>query len=146
MSEMHGMIKLTMTSHLHNSPLQGVVMVAHGARAAGWDAPFQTVLASVRASSSATRDATRYSLAFLEHKLPATAEAVNDLVTQGCTHITLVPMLLGIGAHARDDLPLLLSAAQAAHPQVQFHLAPTLGEDAQVLLALQAFVQAQAKA
>jgi sirohydrochlorin cobaltochelatase len=131
-----------MNTPLNKPALRGIVMVAHGARAAGWDAPFQAVLASLRANSNATR----YGLSFLEHKLPATAEAVSALVAEGCTHITLVPMLLGIGAHARDDLPLLLNAAIAAHPQVKFHLAPTLGEDAQVLSALQAFVQAQAKA
>jgi sirohydrochlorin cobaltochelatase len=116
--------------------IRGIVMVAHGARAAGWDAPFQTVLASLRARA----DGVHYALSFLEHKTPATAEAVQLLVDQGCTHITLVPMLLGVGAHAREDLPVLLHAAQTAHPRVQFALACTMGEDAQILHAMQAFV------
>jgi sirohydrochlorin cobaltochelatase len=121
---------------MKKADVQGIVMVAHGARAAGWDAPFQTVLSALRARA----DGVHYALAFLEHKTPATAQAVQALVSEGCTHITLVPMLLGIGAHARDDLPLLLTAAQSAHPQVQFSLANTLGEDAQVLSAMQQFV------
>ncbi len=123
-----------------NTP-QGIVMVAHGARAAGWDAPFQAVLASLRTRG----DGVRYALSFLENKLPATADAVNELVAQGCTHITLVPMLLGVGAHAREDLPALLAAAQAAHPHISFHLSRTLGEDALILHALETFVHSQAK-
>jgi sirohydrochlorin cobaltochelatase len=118
---------------------QGILMVAHGARAAGWDAPFQTVIASLRARE----DGVRYALSFLENKLPATAGAVSELAAQGCTHITLVPMLLGIGAHAREDLPALLAAAQAAHPHITFKLSRTLGEDALILHAMEVFVSAQ---
>jgi sirohydrochlorin cobaltochelatase len=122
----------------------GIVMVAHGARAADWDAPFRAVLAQLRAAASAT-PAMHYALAFLEHKPPPVGDAVRELVAQGCTRITLVPMLLGVGAHARDDLPRLVADAQAAHPQVRFSLAPTLGEDAAVIAAMAAFVQRQAE-
>lgn len=121
----------------HPQTRQGIVMVAHGARATGWDAPFQTVLAALRSGGTKAH----YALSFLEHKQPATADAVQSLVNEGCTHITLVPMLLGVGAHARDDLPVLLAAAQAAHSQVQFTLAHTMGEDARILKAMQLFVQ-----
>lgn len=116
---------------------QGIVMVAHGARAAGWDAPFQAVLARLR-----NRDPQgQYALAFLEHMQPTVAESVRELAARGCVRITLVPLLLGVGAHAREDLPRLLAAAQAAHPQVQFRLSATLGESEALLAAMAQFVR-----
>ncbi|MDE2048845.1 MAG: CbiX/SirB N-terminal domain-containing protein [Betaproteobacteria bacterium] len=117
---------------------QGILMVAHGARAAGWDAPFQAVLARLRASG----EPAEYALAFLEHKAPPVADAVHALVRAGCTQVRLVPMLLGVGAHARDDLPRLLAEARAAHPQVQFSLSTTLGESEAMLAAMTQFVRA----
>jgi sirohydrochlorin cobaltochelatase len=121
------------------SSRQAVLMVAHGARAPGWDAPFQTVLAQLQQRG----DGVMYSLAFLEHKSPAVGDAVAVLVQAGAGHITLVPMLLGVGAHARDDLPRLLAEAQAAHPTVRLTLSATLGESAAMHAAMAAFVQAQ---
>jgi sirohydrochlorin cobaltochelatase len=44
-------------------------------------------------------------------------------------HITLVPLFLGMGRHAREDLPRLVIALQQQHPDVLFVLAPSVGED-----------------
>jgi sirohydrochlorin cobaltochelatase len=129
----------TMTSP--NSPLVdcGILMVAHGARAAGWDAPFQLLLTTLSASAANSKQ--QFGLAFLEHKLPDVATGIAELTARGCKHITLVPMLLGVGMHAREDLPRHLAEARTAHPQVQFVLKPTLGEDAGMLAAMATFVR-----
>lgn len=119
-------------------------MVAHGARAAGWDAPFQLVLAKLVQDSTAQGGERQFRLAFLEHKLPNVGMAVAELVAIGCTHITLVPMLLGVGMHAREDLPRLMAEAQTAHPTTAFRITETLGENAVMLEALASFVQAKA--
>jgi sirohydrochlorin cobaltochelatase len=42
-------------------------------------------------------------------------------------------MFLGVGRHAREDLPLLVAALQASHPHIAFHLKPAIGEDAQMI-------------
>jgi sirohydrochlorin cobaltochelatase len=118
---------------------QALLMVAHGARAPDWDAPFQTVLADLQHRG----DGVQYALAFLEHKPPSVSDAVAALVQAGAAHITLVPMLLGVGAHARDDLPRLLAEARTAHPQVRFELSATLGESPAIHAAMAAFVVAQ---
>jgi sirohydrochlorin cobaltochelatase len=44
-----------------------------------------------------------------------------------------VPMFLGAGRHAREDLPVLLDAARLAHPQITFTLQPAVGEDSRLL-------------
>ena len=114
-------------------------MVAHGARAAGWDAPFQRILQALQTTPGSE---VHYALAFLEHKEPSVTISVAELVERGCTHITLVPMLLGVGMHAREDLPRHKTEAEAAHPQVQFVLSATLGEDGGMLDAMAGFVRA----
>ena len=47
---------------------------------------------------------------------------------QGKTHLRIVPMFLGVGRHAREDLPQLVSELTEAYPQVQFELLPSIGE------------------
>jgi len=51
-------------------------------------------------------------LAFLELMTPNLAAGVAELVEQGCTAVTVVPLFLGAGGHVRCDLPVLLEAAR----------------------------------
>ena len=64
--------------------------------------------------------------AFLELTTPDLATAVDDLVTQGVRRVTVVPMFLGVGRHAREDLPVLMAELRARHPDVEYR-APALG-------------------
>ena len=38
------------------------------------------------------------------------------------------PLFLGVGKHAREDLPLLVEQIRAAHPDVGIELLPAAGE------------------
>lgn len=67
--------------------------------------------------------------AYLELCTPSLADAAGDLVSQGATAITVVPMFLGTGKHAREDLPVLIEELRTAHPAVQFHVQAAIGED-----------------
>ena len=71
--------------------------------------------------------------AYLEITTPDLASCSAELVQQGVRFITIVPMFLGIGKHARDDLPVLLATLKANHPQVAFVLRPAIGEEAQMI-------------
>ena len=120
----------------------GLILFAHGARDARWAAPFEAVATRVRAA----RPDALVRLAFLEFMTPGLAEATAELVAAGCAHVTVLPMFLGAGGHVRKDLPLLLDAMRAAHPQVQFRLETAVGEmssvaDAMALAALQTLPQ-----
>jgi sirohydrochlorin cobaltochelatase len=46
--------------------------------------------------------------------------------------IRILPMFLGMGKHAREDLPELAVQLRKAHPQVHFEIAPAIGEDERV--------------
>ena len=121
------------------SPTQGLILFAHGARDARWAAPFEAVAMRVRAA----RPDVQVRLAFLEFMSPDLASAGAELVAAGCAHITILPMFLGAGGHVRKDLPLLLDAMRAEHPQVHFALQTAVGEidsvaDAMAAAALRA--------
>jgi sirohydrochlorin cobaltochelatase len=45
-------------------------------------------------------------------------------------------MFLGMGKHAREDLPELVVALRAQHPQVHFEVVPPIGEDTRVTALL----------
>ena len=107
------------------TPTQGIVLFAHGARDPLWRAPIEAVEAHIRAHHPGV--AVR--CAYLELTTPDLPQAVEDLVDQGATAVTIVPMFLGTGKHAREDLPMLVAELRARHPRVQVHVQAAIGED-----------------
>ena len=107
------------------TPTQGIVLFAHGSRDPLWRAPIEAVEAHIRAHHPGV--AVR--CAYLELTTPDLSQAVEDLVDQGATAVTIVPMFLGTGKHAREDLPVLVAELRARHPRVQVHVQAAIGED-----------------
>jgi sirohydrochlorin cobaltochelatase len=67
--------------------------------------------------------------AFLELTKPDLLEAVDNVVADGATRVTVLPMFLGVGRHAREDLPVLLADLRQRHQGVEFVLQRSVGED-----------------
>jgi len=67
--------------------------------------------------------------AFLELTEPTLKAATQELIAGGATRITIVPMFLGLGKHAREDTPMLVTTLQATYANVDFYLKPSVGED-----------------
>ena len=107
------------------TPTQGIVLFAHGSRDPLWRAPIEAVEAHIRAHHPGV--AVR--CAYLELTTPDLPQAAKDLVDQGATAVTIVPMFLGTGKHAREDLPMLVAELRARHPHVQVHVQAAIGED-----------------
>ena len=107
------------------TPTQGIVLFAHGSSDPLWRAPIEAVEAHIRAHHPGV--AVR--CAYLELTTPDLPQAVEDLVDQGATAVTIVPMFLGTGKHAREDLPMLVAELRARHPRVQVHVQAAIGED-----------------
>lgn len=103
---------------------QGIVLLAHGSRDPAWRQPIEAVAARVAALAPGTP----VRCAYVELCAPNLAEAAASLVALGTTAVRVVPLFLGMGKHAREDLPQLVQAARAQHPTVAFTLAPTAGE------------------
>jgi sirohydrochlorin cobaltochelatase len=74
--------------------------------------------------------------AFLELSTPDLASATQTLLDQGVQAITIVPMFLGVGRHAREDLPLLVEQLRTQHPSVEFTLKAAVGEDSRLIQLL----------
>jgi sirohydrochlorin cobaltochelatase len=71
--------------------------------------------------------------AFLELQAPDLSTAANELVAEGATRITIVPMFLGSGRHAREDLPRLTDELRGLHPSLEIELRQPVGENPRVL-------------
>jgi sirohydrochlorin cobaltochelatase len=103
----------------------GLIVFAHGSRDPLWKAPIERVAQAVQHQSPQTP----VLCAYLELCQPDLPTATDQLLAAGVRHVTLVPLFLGMGRHAREDLPRLVVALQQQHPDVVFVLAPSVGED-----------------
>lgn len=108
---------------------RAVILFGHGSRDPLWRLPMETVAARLRAQHPEV--AVR--CAYLELDAPDLATAAADVVKAGADRVTILPMFLGTGRHAREDLPGLVQGLQAAHPGVTFLLQKAVGEDSRVL-------------
>ena len=111
-----------------------IVLFAHGSRDALWRLPIEAVANEVKQLSPDTQVA----CAYLELTEPDLSTAVARLVKTGANVIRIVPMFLGVGRHAREDLPLLLQDLIAQHPAVTFELRNAIGEEPELTRAMAA--------
>ena len=109
--------------------MKAVILFGHGSRDPLWRLPMEQVATRVRTRHPGTP----VRCAFLELEQPDLGGAVRELVQAGAGELTIVPMFLGAGRHAREDLPALVQQLQAAHPKVRFLLQKPVGEDERVL-------------
>jgi sirohydrochlorin cobaltochelatase len=107
----------------------GIILVGHGSRDPLWRGPIEAVAGRM----AAAQPAVPVRCAYLELQQPEVPAAAAELIAAGARRLSLVPMFLGTGKHARDDLPRLLDALRAAHPQAAFALRQPVGEDPRVL-------------
>lgn len=102
-----------------------IVLFSHGSRDPLWRAPIEAVAASI----GLQHPETLVECAYLELCEPTLVQAADQLAQQGATHVTVVPMFLGTGKHAREDLPVLLEQLRLRHKSVQFMVQGAIGED-----------------
>jgi len=112
------------------------VLLAHGSRDPQWPAAIQAVATRIRQLDPAAL----VRCAYLESAQPDLITAIGELIAEGAQTIAVWPMFLGLGYHARADLPRLIAAAQAQvrtdTPTVTITLQPAIAEHASVLDAM----------
>ena len=113
--------------------LTGIILFAHGSRDPQWRLPIEAVATQIiqRQPGALVR------CAYLELCLPSLPDAATDLIGAGAGRLKVFPLFLGVGKHAREDLPLLISELRKVHPNVAVELLPTAGES-EKLIALMA--------
>jgi sirohydrochlorin cobaltochelatase len=112
-----------------NRLMDGLVLLAHGARDPRWREPFERLARKVRAA----RSDVVVTLAFLQSMEPTLDIAVDDLAEAGCTRIRVVPVFLGQGGHVREDIPAAVERARERHSRIAITLLRAVGEDDAVL-------------
>ena len=128
--------------------MHAIILFAHGSRDPLWHKPIHAVAERIAQRSPHTI----VRCAYLELTEPDLPHVANALVAEGTTSLCVVPMFLGVGRHAREDLPELIHALKTEHPTVRITCQPAVGEQTALLdlladIALgQATNQAQSKA
>lgn len=110
----------------------GIILLAHGSRDPQWRLPIENVAQLVAQSKPQLLVA----CAYLELTQPDLQSAVAVMAGTGLQRVTIVPMFLGLGKHARNDLPSLIKILRQQHPEIQFTLQAAIGENPRVLALL----------
>lgn len=110
----------------------GIILFAHGSRDPQWRLPIEAVATQI---TQRQPDAL-VCCAYLELCLPSLPDAATNLIAVGARKLRVFPLFLGVGKHAREDLPLLINDIRAAHPGVTVELLPTAGESDKLTLLL----------
>jgi sirohydrochlorin cobaltochelatase len=106
------------------SPGQARILFAHGARNPEWRKPLEAIRDAMRARAPGEH----IEVAFLEFLSPSLPEAIDAVAAAGHTRLVIVPVFMAQSGHTKRDLPALLAAAEARHPQLAIALALPIGE------------------
>lgn len=109
--------------------MKSIILFAHGSRDPLWHAPIKAVAARVKEINPLVE----VRCAYLELTEPSLLQVAKELEDQGCKQIHITPLFLGVGKHAREDLPLLIEQLRVAHPSIEISCAPSVGEDPRVI-------------
>lgn len=112
-----------------NAGGKAIILLGHGSRDPLWRRPMEAVAQRLtqRHPGLAVR------CAYLELEQPDLGTAMGQLAATGVQRVTIVPMFLGTGKHARDDLPRSVEALRQAHPDLRINLQRPVGEDPRLL-------------
>jgi sirohydrochlorin cobaltochelatase len=120
--------------------MRGLVLFAHGARDPEWARPFEAIRDRVRAQ----RPEYPIALAYLEHMTPTLDEAIEQLAGEGASSVTVFPLLMAQGGHLKSDIPRILEALRAAHPNLPIALESAIGDVPELLDAIAGWILSRA--
>ena len=109
-----------------------LILFAHGARDPEWATPIREVHARVAGGAGGIP----VEVAFLEFMTPTLADAVSTLARGGARRIVILPMFIARGGHLKRELPEMIGLLRLAYPDIEFSLAPVIGEQEKVIQAM----------
>ena len=111
------------------APQHSIILFGHGSRDPLWCKPIEAVAARMQR----LQPDVPVRCAYLELSAPDLPTCASELIALGARSVGVVPMFLGTGRHAREDLPVLVDALRTQHPEVQFDVQVAMGEHPAVL-------------
>lgn len=121
-----------MTTDFQAQGSEAVIVFAHGSRDALWRQPVEAVAQRVRELQPAVSVA----CAYLELCEPDLMHAAGGLIGAGARRLVILPLFIGVGKHAREDLPVLLEQLSNTYPDVTITVRPAVGEDLGLINAM----------
>lgn len=100
----------------------GILLFAHGS-------PVEEANAGVRELASKVASVGSYDYvraAFLDGGEPDLPAAIEQASRAGITRLIVIPYFLTVGLHLRRDLPKLIDAARARHPDTEISVGQSL--------------------
>jgi len=117
---------------LHRLQRTGLLIMAHGSPHPESNAPIYGIAKRVRACGRYTDVA----VCFMDLNTPGIPDAIADMIGRGIRHIIATPYFLQLGNHVKDDLPAIIAAARARHPDTTILLAEHLAYDRLLVSAI----------
>ena len=108
---------------------RAIILLGHGSRDPLWRQPIEAVAARL----AQQHPGVPARCAYIKLEQPDLGAAAAELAAAGATQVTIVPMFLGTGKHARTDMPAQVEQLRLVHPGVTFELRRPIGEDPRVL-------------
>ncbi|MEM8535449.1 MAG: sirohydrochlorin chelatase [Chloroflexota bacterium] len=116
---------LAHTNAYHDVTKTALLLMAHGSPDPRANDPIHTIAEQLK-NTTHFADVT---VCYLGLNDPLIGIAIDTLVAQGFDNIIAVPYFLHVGGHVAEDLPTIIDAACAQHPQITITRAEHLGYD-----------------
>lgn len=113
-----------------------IILLAHGSSDKRWCETFENLAGPTLAAVADSR------IAYMELAEPSLDQVVAEGVQAGIESFTVVPLFLAAGRHLRKDVPAMITSMEQQH-QVRIELAPPIGENPQLGLAIKDVVMQQ---
>ena len=104
--------------------MKSILIIDHGSRL---DAANDMLQCVARLVQSLAGDGVIVEFAHMELAEPSIPAGFARCVARGATEVIAFPYMLSPGKHSTRDIPNLVAAAAAAHPQVRFAVTPAFG-------------------
>ena len=121
--------------------MRGIVLFAHGAKDPQWAEPFAAIRERVRAA----RPEYPLEVAYLEIMQPTLEAAIDTVIAEGASAVTVFPLFMAQGGHLKKDLPRILDETRAGRPHIPISLEPPIGEVPEILEAIAAWILVRAE-
>ena len=105
--------------------MKGVLVIAHGSRATETEATLDRVVSMVREKLPEAL----IECAFMEFSDRTIEKGLSALAEKAVTEIKVVPYLLFMGIHMKEDIPGMVAKCAAAYPGLAVTMGEPLGAD-----------------
>lgn len=111
---------------------RALILLAHGSSDPSWSTPISLIAKNIQNLKLTWK----VQCAYLEIMSPNLEAAIQDLHNQGIRFIHVLPLFLGMGKHARQDIPLMVQVLKLQYPDLLLKLEPAIGENIEILMSI----------